>query len=234
MTTSSYRAKVGANPGFKPIGHESATTSDSDGKSGGVVSTGEEELPEKRAKVTKYGMMFQSAGVLNSVSERVTPKATPKATPRVQPQKCIDMFAEPDVTMTTEQVIAPSEGDDVSDEEGDGNSDVTAPDKWAELDSIPTRPSFSKQPHQFSVKMQSAPHFLSTLSRPTPAPTKPQPPLPVPSVAHQAAGPPPLLRKGHHVTQSFKTDGSDDEDEGLIRARLPVTKEHKIKFSINK
>ena len=192
---------------------------------------------EKRAKVSMYGLKFQSAGVLNSVSERAPPKAPPKT----KLDQCIDMFAEPDrdhVTMTTEHVSAPLQEDRSISEDDEGGDGVQATDEWEEDDDPSAiRPSFSRHPHTNAFSQpQSAPHFLNTLSHSTSAPTKVQPPpLPTPSSAHQTAGPPPLLRKGHHVTQSFKTENSDDEeDEGLIRARLPVSKDHKIKFSIKK
>ena len=191
-------------------------------------------VSEKRAKMaTMYGLKFESAGMLTSVSEKATPKAPPKA-----PQQCIDIFAETDhITITEHKPAPPSDdavgdGDDDDDDVGEGSDDVTAPDDLDDDDDPTTiRPSFSMH----SFKTHSAPHFLNTLSRPTPVPAQVQlPPLPTPSNAHQAAGPPPLVRKGYQATQSFKTESSDEEDEGLIRARLPASKDHKIKFSIKK
>ena len=230
------RARGGANPGFKPIGLETAGAASSKPTSpdGGVASDEEmARVSEKKAKMAKYGLKFESAGMLSSVSEKATPKAPPKA-----PQQCIDIFAETDhVSVTTEHIPAPppADDDDVCEGEGEGGDDVTAPGDW-EDDPAAVRPSFSMNPLTSSFsKTQATPHFLSTLSRPTPAPTQAQlPPLPTPSNAHQTAGPPPLVRKGYQATQSFKTESSDEEDEGLIRARLPASKEHKIKFSIKK
>lgn len=239
------RAKGGANPGFKPIGQKAETTGASNPTSDDnpITRNTDEEMArasEKRARMAKYGLKFESAGMLNSVSGKASSGPPPKTSMAHRSQQCVDMFAEVDsgaVGLVRNEASSVKEDDDSEDGDDSDDGDNAASHSSEETDPRTTRPSFSMQFPATAIapiRTQPAPHFLSTLSRPSPVPAAaPPPPLPVPS--QQTTGPPPLVRKGYHAAQSFKTESSDEEgDEGLIRARIPVSKELKIKFSIKK
>ena len=89
----SHRKRQGSfTPGFKPIGNEGAGTSTWSSIVGRTTSgtekmASQDKLSDKKTKMSKYGMKFQSAGTLVSI-EKDTPlikKTTPTPTPTVEP-----------------------------------------------------------------------------------------------------------------------------------------------------
>lgn len=230
MLPRHFKAQGGFAPAFKPIGQSSTnqmtaqshhSTTPSTAQSSGVKRSQESEesnakIAEKKAKIAKFGLKFQSAGTLvtvndgnkrMSLSSKGLSSSLSEDTRDVQSATRFEMLPHSQVAEEIEkkQYVVSTGGRGSS---GRGNHEKS-------------EPGFSEQGTQDGGSDQKF-SFGFHKKQPT-------------SSHGKTAGknPPPLMSRQRELTMS-RAFGDDEEDEETGLAQLPIRRPPRFKFNIGK
>ena len=216
-------SQKGFAPAFKPIGHSStnwvaapqqgATPTSTSGVKRSQESDSRVKIAEKKAKIAKFGLKFQSAGTLVTVGDksRMTSSKAPAASYRPSDGDSDDIHPPSRFGM-----LSSSGSSGSSSQYGGG---VSSYDKRLEF-------SDTSRTSEQSVKDGSSDQRFSfgfQKKQPTSVPSK-------------APGkhPPPLMSRQRELTMSRVFGGESDEEEDAGLAQLPIRKPTRFKFNIGK